>query len=698
MEKAISEKEYIIRCYKMYFAHFQDKKMVIYGIGKNTRIILENFTNENIVGLMDESRTGEWIYGKEIITMEEAVSRGTEIILIVARASNVNIIYRRISEVCAYHGIRIYDINGEEITPEAVMDCDCSAYLQITFSNLKQKIDSVEVISFDIFDTLVMRDVLYPRDIFSLVEMKTGHGFRDKRIRSEVNLYAEGKSPRLKEIYARMGEDFLPEYELEEERKHLHRRQSGCQALDYAQKQGKEIYFVSDMYLDSIVLERLLQDLDIPAQKERILVSCEFGVSKCNGLFLELRKRAGTRRILHVGDNREADIEAARRYGIEDTFYIPNALKMLEDSYAESLLNYTVTLEARLVIGKFLTQVFSDGFIFSDSQGKIVLSNNRQIGEIFVAPFIYRFFGWLLDMAEKKNLEHILLAARDGRLLERIYYYFEEKGRKQPRMDYFYISRAVAVLAGIREDEDILHSSRLAFNGSEKELLKSRFRLADEDICPQRGMVEQDYILMHKEAILKSADKVRGRFEKYIASICNEDEEDIGFFDFISSGTCQKALMNIVNFHLTGLYVGNVNNETEYKPDIDVSSMFGESSYNVFKKGYCVLDNYFLLENIITSEEATLIDFDQEGHPVLGQELRTDRQLQALEDIQNGVLSYIKESSLEPEDMCRVDLKLVDLIFGLLSESSCVVRTDYFREHHLEDSFCNRKFDLDLPR
>lgn len=698
MEKVISEKEYIIRCYERYFSRFRDRKMVIYGIGKNTRIILENFTNENIVGLMDEGRTGEWIYGKEIIPMEEAVSRGTEIILIVARASNVNIIYRRISEACVCHGIRIYDINGEEIKPDTIINRDYSEYRKITFSNLKQKIDKAEIVSFDIFDTLVMRDVLYPRDIFSLVEKKTGHDFRNRRIRSEMNLYAEGKNPCLKEIYEGMEEDFSPEYELEMERKHLHPRESGCRALDYARKQRKEIYFVSDMYLDSIVLERLLQALGIPAQKERILVSCEFGVSKHDGLFLELRKRAGNRRILHIGDNQEADIEAARRYGIEDTFYIPNTLKMLEDSYAEPLLTCTAALEDRLVIGKLLTQVFSDGFLFSDSQGKIVLSDNRQIGEIFVAPFIYRFYGWLLDMAEAKKLEHILLAARDGRLLERIYCYFEEKGLKQPRMDYFYISRAVAVLAGIREDDDILHSSRLAFNGSGEEMLRSRFWLTEDEICPQKEAAGQEYILLHREAILKSAAELRGRFEKYIASICRENEENVGFFDFISSGTCQKALMNIVDFHLTGLYVGNVNNETEYKPDIDVTSMFGKSSYNVFKKGYCVLDHYFLLENIITSEEATLIDFDQEGRPVLGRESRTDEQLQALEDIQNGVLTYIKESCLKPEEMRKVNLKLADLIFGLLSEQSCVVRTDYFKEHHLEDSFCNREFDLELPR
>lgn len=695
MKNVMSEKEYIIHCYKTYFSCFQDKKIVIYGIGKNTQIILEHFESDNIIGLMDECRAGEQIYGKEIISMEEALKRGAELILIVARASNVSIIYRRISETCIRQGIVVYDINGEEVNPKAIVNREYSSYKQITFENLKQKIDDAEVVSFDIFDTLIMRDVLYPRDIFSLVEKQVGRKFRNKRIRAEMDLYSEGKNPCLKEIYAAMSEEFIPEHEIETERRHLYRRKSGCRALDYALRQGKEIYFVSDMYLDSVTLENILRGMNIPVRRGQILVSCEFGLSKHNGLFSILRKCVGNRKILHIGDNREADIEAAEQYGVDKTFYIPNALKMLEDSYADSLLAYTENLENRLVIGKFLVQVFSDGFLFSNSQGRIVLSNNRQIGSIFVSPFVYRFYGWMVQEAKKRNLTHILLAARDGRIIERIYHYFKETGLEQPQMDYFYISRAVAVLAGIKDDEDILHACRLAFNGNISEKLKSRFRLSDSEICQRVDTTEQEYILRHKKAILKSAKAVRERFLKYISSICSEDSEKIGFFDFISSGTCQKALMNIVNFNLTGLYMGNVNNETEYKADIDVSSMFG--SYNVFQKGEYVLTNYFLLENIITSEEATLVDFDEDGRPVLDKETRTEKQMEDLRDIQDAILEYVKDSCLQPEEMVEVDLKLVDQIFGLLSQQSCVVQTDYFKEHHLEDAFCNREFDLVLP-
>ena len=90
----------------------RQSKIAIYGVGKNTRIILESFDSDNIVGLMDEVRKGDIIYGKRVITVEEAAALGVDAIIIVARASNVKIIYRRIKDACIKHSIKVYDING----------------------------------------------------------------------------------------------------------------------------------------------------------------------------------------------------------------------------------------------------------------------------------------------------------------------------------------------------------------------------------------------------------------------------------------------------------------------------------------------------------------------------------------------------------------------------------------------------------
>ena len=59
----------------------------------------------------------------------------------------------------------------------------------MSIKSYKQYIDRCEVVSFDVFDTLIKRNVRTPKDVFSLVEREalkrfgvSMEGFRDKRV------------------------------------------------------------------------------------------------------------------------------------------------------------------------------------------------------------------------------------------------------------------------------------------------------------------------------------------------------------------------------------------------------------------------------------------------------------------------------------------------------------------------------------
>ena len=76
---------------------------------------------------------------------------------------------------------------------------------------LKKLIDSHDVVSFDIFDTLIKRNCFNPTDIFDIVEMKYNENyekkiskFREKRILAEKlarDKYKQYEDVTLKEIY-----------------------------------------------------------------------------------------------------------------------------------------------------------------------------------------------------------------------------------------------------------------------------------------------------------------------------------------------------------------------------------------------------------------------------------------------------------------------------------------------------------------
>lgn len=65
-------KKYIINTFKRNFGKYDKEKNVIYGLGKNTKLILDEFREFCIKGLIDSLRTREIIRGLLIIICEKA--------------------------------------------------------------------------------------------------------------------------------------------------------------------------------------------------------------------------------------------------------------------------------------------------------------------------------------------------------------------------------------------------------------------------------------------------------------------------------------------------------------------------------------------------------------------------------------------------------------------------------------------------
>jgi hypothetical protein len=110
-----NEEEYIYNQWQDNFLPLHNYKAAIYGIGKNTKHILENFTADNVIALLDGTRIGETMYNRPIVSIETAFEMGVTYVVIIARASNVQIIYRRISVFCEQHKIKVYNIDGKLI-------------------------------------------------------------------------------------------------------------------------------------------------------------------------------------------------------------------------------------------------------------------------------------------------------------------------------------------------------------------------------------------------------------------------------------------------------------------------------------------------------------------------------------------------------------------------------------------------------
>lgn len=236
------------------------------------------------------------------------------------------------------------------------------------FDSVGKELQRYDVISFDVFDTLICRTVQQPADIFRILEQQTGiPEFAVYRIEAEkaarqlryASYYAAGEAAgevtgkftrevTIEEIYRVMLYDkrFLTrsmecgailqtqklsdwihaEMEIEKQccRADLLMQKLVCQLL--AQK--KRVIAVSDMYLHQTQVLELLHRCGYADLKE-IYVSCDYRAGKSDGrLFPLIRKRIGPdRQLIHIGDNFYADVCRPQESGIRTLHYITERKK-----------------------------------------------------------------------------------------------------------------------------------------------------------------------------------------------------------------------------------------------------------------------------------------------------------------------------------------------------------------------------------
>lgn len=183
------------------------------------------------------------------------------------------------------------------------------------------------VITFDVFDTLVLRMVSRPTEVFSKLH---GRMFSIARQGAEriARRFNRKEEIELSDIYR-----FLPGYNMDEE---IQIEKNVCFANPYMaevyqilKKNDKKIYAISDMYLSKKDIEDILQKSNYVL--EDVYVSSEYGVCKKTGnLFKVFCENTGIKpeKILHIGDNLDSDVEGAKMMEING-FLVPSVKKIL---------------------------------------------------------------------------------------------------------------------------------------------------------------------------------------------------------------------------------------------------------------------------------------------------------------------------------------------------------------------------------
>ena len=321
-----------------------------------------------------------------------------------------------------YYGVHTYRLTNGIVMDDEEMGLEALVRESLDPERLRARlesaIDEADVVSFDVFDTLLMRTTLIPGDVFDIVEQRAverglqAAGFAQARRDAQTaqNYTATAIYDELKQKLGCSDAESktLYELELEVEREVLLPREPLYALFRQALAQGKRVFLVSDMYHAGETLVRLLEENGI-AGYEKLLVSSDCRQLKSQGLFDALTTLGvPASRIVHIGNNINDDMKQAKRAGLQAVL-VPSPLALALAQGANRTITEHISLQERLDMGKAIAARFADPF---ETRAVPVLAGPRQG---IANPLVRKTCTWTMDAAfAEKGALHV--ATCDNRI------------------------------------------------------------------------------------------------------------------------------------------------------------------------------------------------------------------------------------------------------------------------------------------
>lgn len=449
---------------------------------------------------------------------------------------------------------RISSANGFE---DAVVDTDDGKFhlgadrdtfapvFRRDYTFLETELMSYDVISFDLFDTLLTRKYSSPDALFAMVpaaateavnirkaaresatapsentlssdtsaiQKYTPGDFRDLRIRAEIEaIEKKGASCTLTDIYACLQEmeklsdedrDRLMQAELTLEEDTLIPRRDMCTLYRKLISAGKTVLIVSDMYLPRSFYEIMLNKNSLTGY-EKLYLSCEEGLRKDDGsLWEKVLSDWKGKTFAHVGDNQCADWQQLSDRK-EKTLWIMSPAAEEKIAGIPELMSLDQTAAAKTMEAGKDSRSHDEAAI-STSPFLPLLRGLSRNGGLFNSPFAlakdgqarftdpytmgYTVFGPLLYeymvwLQESTPADACLaFLAREGWLFEQVYEIVT--GDRAKEHGYLLTSRRAVSVAAIRTEDEIKGILRRKYDGGLHNLLEARLG-AGPDILKQ---------------------------------------------------------------------------------------------------------------------------------------------------------------------------------------------------------------------
>ena len=662
-----SKYEIEIEKFRHVFSEIKNKRVAIYGMGRRSATLLPGITDFNIVGVpdRDESNVGKELCGIKVISIKD-VSTDADVIIINSDPSNYEIIYKRIAKDVI---VPVYYADGRLA---CLSDKDTSyeqnEYWQSSYQELKDKIDKVEIVSFDIFDTLIMRKIFSPEDVFRLLEEK---------VRVELKLDCEianvraqaasmcGSYATINEIYQYIKQQTnlidkniidIMQLEKDIDIDLCITRRDIADLYEYCLTCGKEVYLISDMYYTLQDIKRILDKCGVKVpDDEHIWISCEKKADKVSGSLWEKYSKLVSKdiRCLHIGDNKTGDAKNPVIYGI-DSYYIMSAKDMLMKSSILELASSVNTVSDSICLGLVAAKLFNSPFALCSTNGKVSYDDSEIYGYCVYGPLLEKFLIWLYYNSRKDGIDKLLFFARDGYFLEKDYKVVSELLNDGYEQDWCYlpISRRLIYMATMENEDDFKRVVAFPYVGIFAEYMKSRFGIIVTEVTSEYNNRQinavgdskdiLEWIQPYKDEIIKKAKRERENYLRYLKTDGDMQKGltygtvDLGYY-----GTNQYYLQRLTGIKTKGYcFYACLGKDNVYISDISMTGCFQYGDDYTAEKSIVRKKNMYI-ETFITAPHGMISYIDNQGKMICKPDGKSQEYFDIKEKVNCGAVDFI---------------------------------------------------------
>lgn len=460
--------------------------------------------------------------------------------------------------------------------------------IPIRLAHMAMKYD---VISFDMFDTLILRPFDDPKSVFTVAGEKLKYlNFKNLRIKAEIqakerNFRDTGSyEADIYDIYEELNritnidKDEGIKTELETELSLCYGNPYMLDVFNMLKEQGKRIIITSDMYWRSEHLDALLKKCGYEGYS-RIYVSCEHNAGKSEGkLFKIIKSELGENlSYLHIGDNYIADIEGAKAAGIDSFFY--KGVNAAGGKYRASGIS---PLYSSAYAGIVNAHLHKDCNVYSPQY---------EFGFIYGGFYILGFMSHIHRYCKTYNIDKVLFIARDGDIYRKVFNMLPDNDIPN---DYLLWSRTVNITYFLQQDkyEFITRVCHKNINCGKKigDILENfdihylvpdlkYFCINQEEVADSGGRIKHEYLdkdtILDDSNMLAFEDFLIEHFESIVSAYKETRKELEEYLLYMAKGA--KRLL-LIDMGWVGRAPSNIKNMLENMLDIECHILLGASN------------------------------------------------------------------------------------------------------------------------